>query len=102
MLKMVLEQACARCFSVKKPSENPYILLQNINLSKKIVFTTSFLHYDVNVVITFNTFFHYDYDYLPPHFKAFYKTLVLRAKMHNTAHNTLNVARGRRRYTQLT
>lgn len=44
--------ACARCLPVENVVKHPY-LVHNINLSNKTIFITSFLHHDVNVVITF-------------------------------------------------
>lgn len=49
---MVLKQDCAGCFTVKKPSVNTNMLLQNIHLSELDNLYTSIQHYDVPGVIT--------------------------------------------------
>lgn len=55
---MAFEQDCAGCFTVKKPSVNTHILLQNINLSALDNLHTSIQHYDVPGVIIFTCLFY--------------------------------------------
>lgn len=53
---MELEQARARYFLVEKPSENTQYFGYKTSLyQNKTIFITSFLHYDVTMVITFYT-----------------------------------------------